>query len=261
MRPPKSWQEMKDVWEIVSNDWLDRIFHPVVLALISVSAIIAILVSDPFRNKLSSYAAMMFAGCAGFLSLMLLQLSYHDYYFITMFPVLLFFLFIIADTIHQKFSDKGRKAFAIMMMMAIGFQFYFARAHLQTSHNRDNWKYGAVYNDVYFDAAPILKAGGINPEDQVIIIFDHSPNISLYLSGLRGVTIPYRRLSETLMGYLHTGRYRFVLFNPNSQITDMRFKPADFPLDAVGEANGIQIFKVSSSFHPDGRTVSLSPWN
>lgn len=261
MRPPKSWQEMKDVWEIVSKDWIERIYHPVILSIILIAGVISILLSNPLKGGLSAYVLLMMAGGTAFLYVMLLQLSYHDYYFITMFPLVLFLLFIIRDTFHSKMNANGHAVFTICVLMAVGFQFYFSKTHLRTSHKKDNWKYGSTANDIYFSPDLILKAGNIKLNDQVVVVFDHSPNISLYLMGLKGVTIPYRKVQETLMGYLHTGRYNFVIFNKKSQIEGVTFNAKDFPLDYLGEANEVQIFKVSSSFQPDGNQEPLSPWN
>lgn len=261
VRPPRSLQELKDVWEIVSSDWIERIYHPVLLTFILVAGMFLLLITGPFKSKLNSCALLMFCGVAGFLSLMLLQLSYHDYYIITMFPAIVFLLLVIGDSIKLVIRKWGAILFTAFLLISVGFEFYFAKTHLRTSHKKDNWKYGGVYNDKYFDAAEILNTAGITESDQVIIVFDHSPNIALYLLGRRGVSIPYRNLQETLMGYLHTGRYKYILHNTQSRITELNFEPADYPINSVIEHDGIQVFKVSSAFKPKGQGTPLSPWN
>jgi hypothetical protein len=261
MRPPKSWQEMKDVWEIVRKDWIERVYHPYLLTLILIGGIVAALLSNPFRNNLSAYALLVMAGAGAFLFVMLLQLSYHDYYFITIFPFVVFLLFSIGDAFSRIGKERGEHFFTICLLVAVGFQFYFSKTHLRLSHNKDNWEYGSTANDIYFTPDLILATGAIRESDQVVVVFDHSPNISLYLMGLKGVTIPYRNVQKTLMGYLNTGRYKFVLYNTQSVNPEISFKAGDFPLDSVGEADGVQIFKLSSSFHPNGIQEPLSPWN
>ena len=79
--------------------------------------------------------------------------------------------------------------------------------------------------------------------------------------GRRGVTIPCRVVPETLLGYLNSGRFKYVVYNQFSGIEGVSFKPDDFPIEPVLEKNGIQVFKLSSSFHPSGVQVPLSPWN
>lgn len=261
MRPPRSWQEVMDVWERVSKDWLERIYHPVLLLLILAVGIAFLFILNPVKNKLSSYAVLMLAGAMGFLSLMLLQLSYHDYYIITMFPAIVFLIMVIGEGLRFVMKKQGTLVFGCLLLVSVGVEFYFAKTHLRTSHKKDNWKYGGLYNDKYFHADQFLKEVGITENDQVIIVFDHSPNIALYLLGMRGVSIPYRNLKETIMGYLHTGRFKYILYNTQSRITELSFEPTDYPIVPLAEQDGIQIFKVSSSFHPDARTAPLSPWN
>jgi 4-amino-4-deoxy-L-arabinose transferase-like glycosyltransferase len=261
MRPPKSWQEVKDVWEIVSKDWIERVYHPWILAVVLCLGSVVSLYLNPFKNKLSSYSMMMLAGTVSFLIMMLLQLSYHDYYIITMFPALVFLIITIGESFTKFSAKKGSIIYVLLLLTSIGFEFYFAKTHLRTSHKKDNWKYGALYNDKYFQSDEILAAGAISDTDQVIVVFDHSPDIALYLLGRRGVTVPYRKVSETLMGYLNTGRYKYVMFNKDSQVNDVQFNPSDYPVDFIGEAKGVQIFKLSSAFRPVGRSTPLSPWN
>lgn len=261
MRPPQSGQEVRDVWAIVSSDWLYRIYHPYILASILLLGLLASISRNPLKNNIAAYSLVMLAGCCVFLTMMLLQLSYHDYYFITVFPVLVFFSISICDLFHRISVRSGNLTFSVVILLAASFQFYEAKTHLRTAHKASNWKYGAVHNMLYFYPAPVFEAGQLTEKDQVIIVFDHSPNIALYLLGLRGVSIPYRNVRETMMGYLNTGRYRYVIYNRQSRVKALDFDPADYPLERAGEWNGIDIFKVSSSFHPDGRTVPLSPWN
>lgn len=260
-RPPRSWQEVRDVWDIVRNDWLERIYHPVVLVIVLVTGVFCIVQANPIKDPLSSYALMMLAGAIGFLALMLLQLSYHDYYLITMFPAIIFLVLVTGAGLRRMAKPYGAWCFVLFLMTSAGFEFYAAKTHLRTSHKKDNWKYGCNFNDKYFNSLGLLNAAGIHENDQVIVVFDHSPNIALYLMGVQGVSIPYRNLKETMMTYLHTGRYTYIVFNPQSRITDLQFVPSEYPIVPVVERAGIQIFKVSSAFRPNGQQIPLSPWN
>lgn len=261
VRPPNSWQEVKDVWERVRLDWLERIYHPWILILILVSGLILLFVERPFRNKLATYTLIMLFSCSAFLYVMFLQLSYHDYYFITMFPSLVFLLIFIFSSINARVNTRGKYVFPFIVLGLLAIQFYFAKSHVRYAHKKGSWMYGSMHNDLYFESDYFLTSAGITPDDQVVCIFDHSPNISLYLMGRRGVTIPCRLVPETLMGYLNSGRFKYVVYNQFSGIEGVSFEPEDFPLEPVLEKNGIQVFKLSSSFHPSGVQVPLSPWN
>lgn len=260
MRPPSNMQDVKDVWERVRLDWLERIYFPLFLKLIVVVGLGWMVIDRPFRNPLATYTLFLFLAAVVFLYLMFLQLAYHDYYFITMFPALVFILIFLLAGISKRIGMKGRYVLYAVTILFLLKQAHFAHGILQFAHKKDSWMYGAPQNDKYFNSDYFLKAAGIDPDDQVISIFDPSPNITLYLMGRKGVTIPYRKVAETLMGYLQTGRYKYVVYN-SSDPTTVTFSPGDFPLVPVLDTNGIRVFAVSSSFHPDGRTVSLSPWN
>ena len=260
MRPPKSWQEVQDVWTRVSEDWLERIYKKKILILLLMAGIAGLIVNRPNKNHLASYTLLMVICSLSFLYVMFLQLSYHDYYFITMFPSIVFLLIFIMYGFKTRLGEMGVHISVIVLLFFIFSQAHFTRGILRFAHEKSSWMYGSPQNDVYFDAEQILSSAGIGPDDQVISVFDHSPNISLYLMGRKGVAIPYRNVSETLNSYLHTGRYKYVIFNSYS-VKDIEFKPEDFPLVKVVDMNGVRIFNVSSSFHPDGRTTPISPWN
>ena len=261
VRPPRSWQEIKDVWERVSLDWLERIYHPWILILIALVGLVFLFTERPIKNKLASYTLMMLMGAFAFLYVMFLQLSYHDYYFITMFPSLIFLLIFIFKSAGIRFNARMKYAGVVFIFGLLMIQFYFAKSHVRYAHKKESWMYGSVHNDRYFDSNYFLIPAGINPNDQVICLFDHSPNISLYLMGRRGVTVPYRNVSETLMTYLNSGRFKYVVYNQFTVIDDVTFNPEDFPLERVIDTNGIQVFKLSSSFQPSGVQSPLSPWN
>lgn len=261
LRPPGSWQEVKDVWERVRLDWLERIYHPLILASILIAGLIFIILDRPLRNKLAIYTILMFLGTCAFLYVMFLQLSYHDYYFITMFPSLVFLLIFIFFCINKRLNIRWKLLFTGLLGCLLVVQFYFAKSHIRYAHKKGSWMYGSIHNDLYFDSENMLVRSGIKPEDQIICIYDHSPNISLYLMGRMGVTIPCRNVPETLHGYLNTGRFKYVIYNQFSGVEGFTFRSEDFPLDHVLDTNGIHVFKLSSSFHPSGVQVSLSPWN
>ena len=158
-------------------------------------------------------------------------------------------------------NTRGKYVFAIIVLGLLAIQFYFAKAHVRFAYQKGTWMYGSLHNDMYFEPDYFLKAAGVKAEDQIICIFDHSPNISLYLMGQKGVTIPCRNVPETLMGYLHTGRFKYLIFNEFSSADNVTFNYRDYPLEEVFELNGIHVFTLSSSFHPSGKPAKLSPWN
>lgn len=260
MRPPKSWQEVQDVWTRVSEDWLERIYKKKILLLLLIGGLVGMFIERPFKNNLATYTVLMFLCAGAFLYVMFLQLSYHDYYFITMFPAIIFLIIFIMHVFKHRFGTKGSFLSLIILSFFIFSQARFTHGILAFAYQKNSWMYGSPQNDVFFDADQLLTAAGIGPEDQVISVFDHTPDITLYLMGRKGVTIPYRNVDETLMGYLHTGRYKYVIFNSYSS-KDSEFDPARYPLVKVADRNGVRVFGVSSSFHPDGRTTPLSPWN
>jgi hypothetical protein len=122
-----------------------------------------------------------------------------------MFPSIVFLLIFIMYGFKTRLGEMGVHISVIVLLFFILSQAHFTRGILRFAHEKNSWMYGSPQNDVFFDAEQILSSAGIGPDDQVISVFDHSPNISLYLMGRSGVTIPCRVVPETLLGYLNSG--------------------------------------------------------
>jgi hypothetical protein len=147
----------------------------------------------------------------------------------------------------------------------IAFQFYESKTHVRTCFKKDSWKYSPLHFDRYFDMKGLLTYCGVKPDDRVISIFDHTPDVSLYLMDRKGVSVAYANSDKNFQQYLQTGMFNYVIYNKASNIEGSSFLPENYPLVAVYSSDDITIYRVSSSSVIRTQnvmpTLSLSPWN
>lgn len=260
-RPLQNWTQFVEVWEIVKKDWLDRIFHPFILLAICFLCGFFLLRKFDRKDPLSCLLVMNLLGMLAFIRQMWLQFAFHDYYSVVLMPVFLFMLIYCFRSVLQLRKKQIAYFFSALLLISSAFQFYLAKTHLRVSHKKDNWKYGSVHFDACFDGAAFLTKSGIPAGAAIITLFDHTPNVSLYLLGRRGVSVSYHHTSDEIMSYLNRGDLRYLLFNEQSTFEQYSFNPGTYPIHEIYSEYPFRLYEVNHNFRPTLISKAMSPWN
>lgn len=258
---PQSLAEMKDVWDEVRKVWFDRVYPDMLLILAFAGSIAGCFLKK--RNTPLNAAGFVLLACTlVFYLLMWLQLRHHDYYMIAAYPL---FLFLFISAIHFLKSLSPRIAGSILVIV-IAYGLFVnikdSKKHLESCYNKLSWKYSSLHFDYFFYLTEEMREMGIRPDDPVITVFDHTPNISLYLMNQPGVTIGYSRMEEHLNTYIKSGKFRYLVYNKASE-TEYPFVESLYPLEPFYSSGFIKIYKVKT-FDPSRSTAdirfNLHPW-
>ena len=196
---------------------------------------------------------------------MWLQLQHHDYYLISLFTTIFFVLILSIDLIGKLKLKWNWLIISVLLVSGISYQFAMAKNHIRTSYKIDSWKYGSVHFNNYFDFESTLEVVGVAKKDKVISIFDHSPEISLYLLNRKGVTVAYRKHKEVFQKHLLSGHFKYVIYNLESNFDEFSFSALEYPLKEIYNNGIIVIYLINSNnnFQEKDSTTPLllSPWN
>jgi hypothetical protein len=182
---------------------------------------------------------------------------------VPMYPVLLFGLIMAVNVVRQIPGKCTTIILATSLIVTISFQFYDSKTHVRTCFKKDNWKYSSLHFDQFFEVEPMLRNCGIKREDKVISVFDHTPDVSLYLMNQKGVTVSYHNFEAQVDQYLKTGAFQYVIYNKASDYDGSVFLPEKFPLKLVYSLGYISIYRITSDtkIHFTNTPAYLSPWN
>lgn len=264
-RPPQSIAEFKEVWAEVYKVWWERVYENVILFIVLGGVVGSLFFRKLRDSRLTGIVVVLMATIAAFLFLMWLQLQHHDYYMIPLYILILFSLILTVEFVRKLNAHWITWMLAVGLISGISFQFAMAKNHLRTSYKTDSWKYSSIHFNNYFDVESLLLNAGVKKEDPVISVFDHSPEISLYLMNRRGVTVSYRKQKEVFETYLNSGRFNFVVYNVQSNYEDVSFNPEEYPIKEIFNDDIIKIYRIekdSLSINMQANTpFLLSPWN
>ncbi len=258
-RPISSFHDFMDIYHEVSEVWLERLFlRPLSIFLFFFPLLFAFL---PSQNRQLKFTGLLtLGGAIVFIVFMWQQFRHHDYYMILLTP-----LFLISIIQLTAMAKQIRIHYAILP----GLLFIFSAAnavrsaqYLGQAYDKNQWYYGATHFDDYFEFEKHLREMGIPADTPVISVFDHSPDISLYLMNQKGVSVAYRKSETVLEKYIASGAFAYLIYNSRSAIENISFDAAKYPLTLEKEIFGIMIYKVAN--YDSSRRVpvfKLSPWN
>jgi 4-amino-4-deoxy-L-arabinose transferase-like glycosyltransferase len=264
-RPPQSVKEFLEVWDEVYRVWWERVYENIILFILLGSLFVYSLFFKRRDKILSIISISLLFSVAGFLYFMWLQLQHHDYYLIPLY-ILIFFLMLLSIEFLKKLLWRWNSLLiSLILISGISFQFAMAKNHVRTSYKIDSWKYGSAHFNNYFDFESTLEVVGVAKKDKVISIFDHSPEISLYLLNRKGVTVAYRKHKEVFEKYLLSGHFKYVIYNLESNFDEFSFSALEYPLKEIYNNGIIVIYLINSNnnFQEKDSTTPLllSPWN
>lgn len=255
----KSWAEFIDVFQEIKTVWMPRLYHPYLTLTLFSFPLISFLLT--FKKSQFDYVSILvWLGTICFLFLMWPQLRHHDYYMITLSLVFILSFMLICKKLIER--NVSKKYVTIAMFVFGAFQVTRAHDYFTEVYNKENWQYGIRHADLYFDLEAELRASGVKLEDPIISVYDHTPNVSLYLMNQKGVSVSFRGPRESIPAYLVSGQFKYLVYNPFSEYGNAPFNPEEYPLKFFAEMDGMKVYSVNS-YHKEGtlKRFNLTPWN
>jgi len=192
------------------NENLVYQFFNVYTLVITLCMFALLLIKWEVAHRFFKWALLfIFGGSVAYLLLFYKVFDVHDYYllnlliFMALVPPV--FLKLIKDA-HASFFNNHRVKIAFLLLLLFNVYYAFQKNSIKYTAKQEVWQYSFLnrsdeadywrwfhwhyntYIKAYETITPYLRSLGIERTDRVISINDHSPNISLALMDVKGVT-------------------------------------------------------------------------
>lgn len=243
-RPVQDLSQLLEIGGMIRLYWLDRICDPGVLGLIGIAFLLLLIVRRKDLPVSAWLAICSLPGVVCYFWQMGQQFRYHDYYALLLFPALVFMLISILNTRLQTQNKLVRSIVLLFAVSIISFQFYSAKTHVRVSHKSGSWKYGHVFFDDYFQGDGILTRAGLSGQEAILSAFDSTSNVSLYLLGRKGISVPGHAELESLLKNPQDIEISYLLVHENSLNGINPFDTSIYPLSEVRNEPPFRLYRI-----------------
>jgi hypothetical protein len=238
-----------EIWDhiiFVKNLWWQQYYPKLLYYFILISSVFLLIYKKQANKMLTAITVLLWLGTLLFAFLMLSQFRDHDYYIITLLPVVFFQLLLFSETFIKVISPKTNKATIILNILLFALAIngiLTCRSNFNFRYSEGSWMDSFSLYDSYFNLDDKLNSVGIKEHDVVISIVDDSPNISLYLMNRRGITISPQEDNNTIGNKINSFKSDncYIILNDRSYlqrgIIEIETKPI------LAEINGLIIIK------------------
>jgi hypothetical protein len=197
MLPPRSFQEVIDILNVVKNQWLLQYFsttHYLIFGILVLFASIAF-----FRKKINInqenitgllLISVMLIGCISFSALMLRQFIAHDYYFLDTFflPIMLVIAFVLS--LIPRFDKRWKKLVFVFCIVLVTIPLILNATESQSSRRvSGNWDRVATTVSNFHGAEQYLDSLGVPADAKILVIDAYAPNIPFLLMNRKGFVV------------------------------------------------------------------------
>ncbi|MBK9284298.1 MAG: glycosyltransferase family 39 protein [Sphingobacteriaceae bacterium] len=240
----ESWDGLLEVLSWMKKLWMEHYYAYEGYVLI-LAVTLTILLAIKLANRILLFITLFYImGSACYFFLFLNQFMHHDYYVITMMPVL-FFMFLLFVDVVIKLSEKYFYPLKYIVMMILFFNLKESFAYARTNYaNRNS---NAIYYwsgdfRAYEDLEPKLRKMGITREQRVISGYDYTDCASLYLMNQLGSTFEEKTPKYILDSLMIHPNAQFLILNDSASFrTNFGYHMPD---KIVGYHRGLIIYKL-----------------
>lgn len=196
-------------------------------------------------NKLLLTITLLYAvGSFFFIILMMKQFVVHDYYIITLLPTAFFLLLTFADVFYRTqyhFVIKYQKALAFGLGIITISSLLFAKISV---NKRYAHQFGTLFKpDQMEGMETYLRSIGITRNDKVVSMYDVSPNVTLYLMNVKGITFTPKIMSDSMIVANQSKKMNYLITTGDTVNTKYLRSTTK-----IGEKNGFLIYKFNSPY-------------
>ena len=239
---PESWEAINNVAKHINEIWVQFYFPKAFYYLFLVTICFIVYQIRKVNEQLILIFIGYLFGVLSFVYMMFVQFGDHDYYIITLLP-LLFFMFLLAFNSLEKLKvgSKFNSGIILVLIAFLLFGVKFNRGHQEFRMDEHCWLYDwSRYKD-YQSVEPYVKELGLKSTDKVIAILDYSPNIALYFLNLKGWSVADIANDESIQrAMIH--KPAFLVVNDLTQLDRPIFK--EHPPQKIGQHKSILFYKL-----------------
>ena len=212
-----SWEVVSKVYETVINFWLFQ-YYPYETYVFMAAIILILIIGFKFVNRLlATITILYFLGSLFYIYLFLNQFMWHDYYIISLLPVVFFLFLTFADFI-RTISDKYSSIILLILFITIYFNIKECRIWTKKQYDYRFSDY-VLSSDpantyiAYEDLETKLRSLGIKRDNMVLFAFDNSFCNQMYLSNQLGYSFDTAISSTDLKKLISNPKYKYLVVN------------------------------------------------
>ncbi|HQQ94723.1 MAG TPA: glycosyltransferase family 39 protein [Bacteroidia bacterium] len=228
----------------VKQLWLYHYYAYESYVLMGISVLVLLVFARYVSRLLFSITLLFFLGNLAFVFFFLNQFINHDYYIISILPLVFFLFLTMADAL-LRFSNVYFLALRPILFLLILFN--FKEAALNCRRNYENRYSNEIYywaGDFrpYFDLEPRLRAAGIKRTDLTISGFDDTFCSSLYLMNQIGIPISTAHDSLKIKELIQWEKSKYLILNDTGRFRSVY--PYHFASEIVLTHRGLTVYRL-----------------
>lgn len=211
-----NWSNYKDAWLIYLNNWPDQTFVLPLFYIVTFGLVVQFFLFKKSISHLWFLSVINTLGAFSFLTIMMFQFRYHDYYIITLFPTfVLNWIYILAylSTLNKSFV-YFKVAILVLLIIGANYHYNFGKKNLTERYTFGNyWEQSHQNPSDYIMFKNKIQSINISRNDCVLVGYDISPNNILYYLHLRGYRFYSDQSEEKLSSIIGNAQLKYIISN------------------------------------------------
>ncbi len=224
MRPiPGEPGTFKQLVEYLKGVWLFQ-YYAYESYMLMISAILVMVIFYRYVSRLLfAITLFLFLGNVCFVYLFLNQFIHHDYYIISILPLIFFLFLILADTL-IRFANTHLKVLKLVFLIVLFFNMKEAVLNCRLNYEyrySNKIYYGTADHRPYFDLEKRLREVGIKRSELTISGFDDTFCSTLYLMNQIGWPIHTWENTREILDMLEHPKSKYLVMNDSARFNKL----------------------------------------
>ncbi len=223
--------------------WLSCFQHPALLFVLCQCLIVFVVKWRRVDSFLRSFTLVLIIGAAAYSLLWYQAFDDHDYYLLLM-TIPAVFVCVSAISYCEEFilprvGKDSKYAVYIVLVGLLVISVYHNKFIIRERYAEANI---GITNPAVFEVEPFLREKGIAPDDIVLSVPDHTPNITLAAFGNPGFSSDLFEPGRFSVEYCKERGAKYLIITEEKYINDARYKP--YTNHLIGTFKGIYIYDI-----------------
>jgi hypothetical protein len=237
----------KQLLEYLVGVWVYQYYAYETYVLMISSILILIFCYKYVSRLLFSITLLLFLGNVCFVFLFLNQFIHHDYYIISILPLIFFLFLTMADAVSRMANIYlPTIKFVFLVILFFNMKESVLNCRLNYEYRYSNKIYYGTYDHrPYFDLEKRLRQAGINRSDLTISGFDDTFCSTLYLMNQVGWPIANWHNVSEIKDMLEHPKSKYLVLNDSARFN--KLYPNDFAKNIVLTHRGLIVYRLKNN--------------